>query len=36
MLARQGAHSLTLWLKVSADVEKMRAAAEKALGFLAR
>jgi shikimate dehydrogenase len=36
MLARQGAHSLLLWLKVEADVEKMRAAAEKALGMTAR
>jgi len=33
MLARQGAHALSLWLKVTADVEVMRAAAEKALGM---
>jgi shikimate dehydrogenase len=33
MLARQGAHSLSLWLKVNADVDRMRAAAEKALGL---
>jgi shikimate dehydrogenase len=33
MLARQGAHALSLWLKVTADVERMRAAAEKALGI---
>jgi shikimate dehydrogenase len=33
MLARQGAHALSLWLKVTADVDVMRAAAEKALGM---
>jgi shikimate dehydrogenase len=33
MLVRQGAHALSLWLKVNADVERMRAAAEKALGL---
>ena len=31
MLARQGAHALALWLKVTADVDLMRLAAERAL-----
>jgi shikimate dehydrogenase len=31
MLARQGAHSLALWLRVSPDIDLMRLAAERAL-----
>ena len=31
MLARQGAHALSLWLKVKPDIELMRTAAERAL-----
>jgi shikimate dehydrogenase len=33
MLARQGAHALSLWLNVAADVDRMRKAAEKAMGM---
>jgi shikimate dehydrogenase len=33
MLARQGAHALSLWLKVTANVDTMRAAAHEALGL---
>lgn len=31
MLARQGAHSLALWLRVTPDIDVMKAAAERAL-----
>jgi shikimate dehydrogenase len=31
MLARQGAHSLSLWLRIAPDIDVMKAAAERAL-----
>src|SRR5262249_55587318 len=36
MLVRQGAHSLSLWLKVKLNIETMRLAAEKALSARSR
>jgi shikimate dehydrogenase len=36
MLARQGAHALSLWLRITPDVDLMRLAAERALSLRAR
>jgi shikimate dehydrogenase len=36
MLARQGAHALSLWLKMQPDIDLMRQAAERSLSFRAK